>query len=75
MIAIAMLPADYWAGVADWMPAHSTATTPMREVLGQAMRNQPLLVMPGVQKRNLLPRRRRFDLHGAIGEFFNNLLE
>jgi hypothetical protein len=36
MIAIAMLPADYWAGVADWMPAHSTATTPMREVLGQA---------------------------------------
>jgi MFS family permease len=47
VIAIAMLPAAYWAGGADKIPAQSTATTPMREVLGQAMRNRPFMVMSG----------------------------
>jgi predicted MFS family arabinose efflux permease len=45
MMAVAMLPAAYWAGAADNIPAHSTTTTSMREVLGQAMRNRPFLVM------------------------------
>jgi MFS family permease len=47
LMAIAMLPAAYWAGGADKFPGHSTATTSMREVLGQAMRNRPFLVMSG----------------------------
>ena len=47
LIAVAMLPAAYWAGGADNIPAQSTATTSMREVLGQAMRNRPFLVMSG----------------------------
>jgi MFS family permease len=48
MMAIAMLPAAYWAGGADKIPGHSMATaTSMREVLGQAMRNRPFLVMSG----------------------------
>ena len=47
LMAIAMLPAAFWAGGADRIPAHSTATTSMREVLGQAMRNRPFLVMSG----------------------------
>ena len=42
-----MLPAAYWAGGADRIPGHGTATTSMREVLGQAMRNRPFLVMSG----------------------------
>src|SRR5579863_2712342 len=41
LMAVAMLPAAYWAGGADKIPAHSTETTSMREVLGQAMRNRP----------------------------------
>ena len=40
-MAIAMLPAAYWAGGADKCPGHSTTTTSMREVLGQAMRSRP----------------------------------
>ena len=47
LMAIAMLPAAFWAGGADRFPGHSTATTSMREVLGQAMRNRPFLVMSG----------------------------
>ena len=46
-MAIAMLPAAYWAGGADRIPAPSTETASMREVLGQAMRNRPFLVMSG----------------------------
>jgi MFS family permease len=46
-MAIAMLPAAYWAGGADRVSEHSAATTSMREVLGQAMRNRPFLVMSG----------------------------
>jgi len=41
------LPAAFWAGGADSMPVHRMATTSMREVLGQAMRNRPFLVMTG----------------------------
>ena len=45
LMAIAMLPAAFWAGGADKIPGPSTATTSMREVLGQAMRNRQFLVM------------------------------
>jgi MFS family permease len=47
LMAVAMLPAAFWAGGADRVPVHRTATTSMREVLGQAMRNRPFLVMSG----------------------------
>jgi predicted MFS family arabinose efflux permease len=47
LMAVAMLPAAYWAGGADSIPGHGAATTSMREVLGQAMRNRPFLVMSG----------------------------
>ena len=47
LMAVAMLPAAFWAGGADKIPGPSTATTSMREVLGQAMRNRPFLVMSG----------------------------
>jgi MFS family permease len=47
VLAIAMLPAAFWAGGADKMPGHAIAATSMREVLGQAMRNRPFLVMSG----------------------------
>lgn len=47
LMALAMLPAAFWAGGADKIPVHSTATTSMREVLGQAGRNRPFLVMSG----------------------------
>ena len=47
LMAVAMLPAAYWAGAADKIPTPSTATASMREVLGQAMRNRPFLVMSG----------------------------
>ena len=47
LMAIAMLPAAFWAGGADKFPGHSTTTTSMREVLGQAMRKRPFLVMSG----------------------------
>jgi len=48
LMAVAMLPAAYWAGGADKFPGHtSSATTSLREVLGQAMRNRPFLVMSG----------------------------
>lgn len=47
LLAVMMLPAALWAGGADRIPGQSTATTSMREVLGQAMRNRPFLVMSG----------------------------
>jgi len=47
LMAVAMLPAAFWAGGADRMPVHRTATTSMRDVLGRAMRNRPFLVMSG----------------------------
>ena len=47
LLAVAMLPAAFCAGGADRFPGHSKATTSMREVLGQAMRNRPFLVMSG----------------------------
>jgi MFS family permease len=47
VMAIAMLPAAFWAGGADRIPGHRTATTSMREVLSQAMRNRPFMVMSG----------------------------
>jgi MFS family permease len=47
LMAVAMLPAAFLAGGADRIPGHSTATTSLRKVLGQAMRNRPFLVMSG----------------------------
>jgi len=47
LLAVAMLPAAFLAGGADRFPGTSTASTSMREVLGQAMRNRPFLVMSG----------------------------
>jgi Na+/melibiose symporter-like transporter len=47
LMAIAMLPASFLAGGADRMQGHSTTNVTMREVLGQAMRNRPFLVMSG----------------------------
>jgi predicted MFS family arabinose efflux permease len=46
-MALVMLPAAFWAGGADKMPARSTATGSMREVLGQAVRNRQFVVMSG----------------------------
>ena len=47
LAAVAMLPAAFCAGGADRFPGHSTATTSMRAVLGQAVCNRPFLVMSG----------------------------
>ncbi len=47
LLALAMLPAAFCSGGADRFPGRSTATTSMREVLGQAIRNRPFLVMSG----------------------------
>jgi predicted MFS family arabinose efflux permease len=46
-MAVAMLPAAYWAGGADKFPGQASAATSMREVLGQAVRNRQFLVMSG----------------------------
>jgi MFS family permease len=46
-LAAAMLPAGFFAGGADRMPAHSIGKTTMRAMLGQAARNRPFLVMSG----------------------------
>jgi MFS family permease len=47
LMAVAMLPAAYWAGGADRIPGYGTTTTSMRDVLGEAMRNRQFLVMSG----------------------------
>jgi MFS family permease len=47
LLSVAMLPAAFMSGGADQMPAHGRTEASMREVLGQAMRNRPFLVMSG----------------------------
>jgi predicted MFS family arabinose efflux permease len=44
-LSIGMLPAAFWSGGADALPGVGPAKASMREVLGQAMRNRPFLVM------------------------------
>jgi len=46
-LAAAMIPAGFFAGGADRMPARSAGKTTMREMLGQAVRHRPFLVMSG----------------------------
>jgi MFS family permease len=46
LLALAMLPAGYWAGGADALPRHGARMT-MGAVLGQAVRHRPFLVMSG----------------------------
>jgi predicted MFS family arabinose efflux permease len=46
-MGIAMLPMAFMAGGADRIPAPASTATSFREVLGQAMRNRPFLVMSG----------------------------
>jgi MFS family permease len=46
-MGVAMLPAAFMSGAADRVPAPSSTAASMREVLGQAMRNRPFLVMSG----------------------------
>jgi MFS family permease len=45
ILAIAMLPAGFWAGGADRLPGGPGPRTTMRAVLGEAARNRPFLVM------------------------------
>src|SRR6266851_5365647 len=47
ILAVAMLPAAFWAGGADQMPGRGVAKTTMREVIGQAARHRPFIVMSG----------------------------
>ena len=47
VLAVAMLPAAFWAGGADQMPGRGVGKTTMREVIGQAARHRPFLVMSG----------------------------
>src|SRR3954470_23435916 len=44
-LAIAMLPAGFAAGAADQMPVRGGPRTSMREMLGQAARRRPFIVM------------------------------
>ena len=46
-LAAAMLPAAFSAGGADRMPGRGAAKTTMREMIGQAARHRPFLVMSG----------------------------
>ena len=46
-MGIAMLPAAFMSGGADRIPAPASTATSFREVLGQAMRSRPFLVMSG----------------------------
>ena len=45
VLAAAMLPAGYWAGGADLIPKQGNARTTSREVIGQAARSRPFIVM------------------------------
>ncbi len=47
ILAAVMLPAAFWAGAADRLPGDGVAKTTMREMLGQAARHRPFLVMSG----------------------------
>ena len=46
-LAAAMLPAAFFAGAADRIARAGTSRTTMREVIGQAARHRPFLVMSG----------------------------
>ena len=46
-LALAMLPAGFWAGGADRLPRGAGPRTTMRAVLGEAARHRPFLVMSG----------------------------
>src|SRR5947207_6182117 len=46
-LAAAMLPAAFWAGGADGIARGGASRTTMREVIGQAARHRPFLVMSG----------------------------
>ena len=47
MLAIAMLPAAFLAGGADLLPGRTASAGSFRDVIGQAVRNRPFLVMSG----------------------------
>ena len=47
VLAALMLPAAFWAGGADRISRHGAGRTTMREVIGQAARHRPFLVMSG----------------------------
>ena len=47
VLAALMLPAAFWAGAADRIAGHGASRTTMREVIGQAARHRPFLVMSG----------------------------
>jgi hypothetical protein len=47
ILAAVMLPAAFWAGAADRLPGSGVAKATMREMLGQAARHRPFLVMSG----------------------------
>jgi len=47
VLAALMLPAAFWAGGADRIGGHGASRTTMREVIGQAARHRPFLVMSG----------------------------
>ena len=46
-LALAMLPAGFFAGGVDRLPQRGEARTTMRAILGQAARHRPFLVMSG----------------------------
>jgi MFS family permease len=46
-LAVAMLPAGFSAGGADYMPAASGGKATMRDLLGQAVRHRQFLIMSG----------------------------
>src|SRR6202140_5184981 len=47
VLAALMLPAAFWAGGADRISRHGAGRTTMREVIWQAARHRPFLVMSG----------------------------
>jgi len=47
VLALAMLPAAFWAGGADRITRHGAMRLTMREVIGDAARHRPFLVMSG----------------------------
>ena len=47
ILAVAMLPAGFWAGGADRLPGRAGPRTTMHAVLGEAARHRPFLVMSG----------------------------
>src|SRR3954451_8069687 len=47
LLAAMMIPAGFMAGGADRVPAGGTGRVSMREMVGQAMRHRPFLVMSG----------------------------